>query len=172
MKNKLLLTALICLGQFIATSKTYIDNVTESKIEAKPSIVTVFLTGAQLGHKTEVKLVKGKNQLKFIGLSSKMDQGSIVVDIENKNMVILSVFFNNNFLAEIEKNPQVKAVLFGHIHQVFEAHVNGTFYASAPSTSFQVLPNTKTFTIEELTPGYRTIELYENKINSKVVWVE
>jgi uncharacterized protein (TIGR02231 family) len=78
-------------------------------IEMRPSTVTVFLTGAELGHTAEIKLEKGKNEIKFINLSSKMDQNSIVVDLDNKNVTILSVFFSNNYLAEMEKNPQVKA---------------------------------------------------------------
>lgn len=71
----------------------------------------------------------------------------------------------------IELNRQVKAVLFGHIHQVYENNLNGAFYASAPSTCYQVLPNTEMFTIEKLTPGYRVIEIDEDKLSSKVIWL-
>ncbi|HLP11658.1 MAG TPA: DUF4139 domain-containing protein [Flavobacteriales bacterium] len=84
------------------------DNVNNIETPSKPFGVTVFLTGAELGHTTEVKLQKGKNEVKFTGLSSKMDQESIVVDIADKNITILSVFFSNNFLAEMQKNPKVK----------------------------------------------------------------
>ena len=71
----------------------------------------------------------------------------------------------------IEQNPQVKTVLFGHIHQVFEKVVNGIFYASAPSTCYQVLPNTQMFTIEKLIPGFRVIELKGDQFTSKVIWI-
>ena len=71
----------------------------------------------------------------------------------------------------IKTNPQVKAVLFGHIHQVFEKNINGVFYGSTPASCYQVLPKTETFTIEKLNPGYRLIELNEDQFSSKVVWV-
>lgn len=72
----------------------------------------------------------------------------------------------------IKVNPQVKAVLFGHIHQVFEKNLNGAFYASAPSTCYQVLPETQMFTVEKITPGYRLIEINGDKLSSKVLWLE
>lgn len=77
----------------------------------------------------------------------------------------------NEFNKIIKTNPQIKAVLFGHIHQVFEKNVDGTFYGSAPATCYQVVPNTKMFAIEKLTPGYRLIELNENKFSSKIIWL-
>ena len=76
------------------------------------------------------------------------------------------------FINLIKLNPQVKAVLFGHIHQVFERNINGTFYGSAPASCYQVLPKTEMFTIEKLSAGYRLIELDGDKFSSKVVWVE
>lgn len=78
----------------------------------------------------------------------------------------------NEFNQIIKRNPEVKAVLFGHIHQVFEKLINSTFYGSAPSTSFQVLPNCEMFALERLAPGYRLIELEGNKFSSRVVRVE
>lgn len=78
----------------------------------------------------------------------------------------------NEFNEIIEKNSQVKAVLFGHIHQVFEKVLGKTLYASAPSTSFQVKSNTETFTLDKLTPGFRLIELDGENFTSKVIWVD
>lgn len=72
----------------------------------------------------------------------------------------------------IKSNLQVKAVLFGHIHQVFEKAINGIFYGSAPACCYQVLPKTETFTIEKLNAGYRLIELDGDKFSSKVIWVD
>ena len=76
------------------------------------------------------------------------------------------------FINIVKSNPQVKAVLFGHIHQVFEKSIDGTFYGSAPASCYQVVPKTETFTIEKLTAGYRLIELDGDKFSSKVIWVD
>lgn len=78
----------------------------------------------------------------------------------------------NEFNEIIEKNSQVQAVLFGHIHQVFEKVLGKTLYASAPSTSFQVKSNTEIFTLDKLIPGFRLIELDGENFTSKVVWVD
>ena len=77
-----------------------------------------------------------------------------------------------NFNDIVKIHSQIKAVLFGHIHQVFEKTVNGIFYGSAPAACYQVVPNTKTFTIDKLMPGFRLIELTGEKFSSKVVWIE
>lgn len=79
---------------------------------------------------------------------------------------------HSDFNKIIKENLQIKAVLFGHIHQVFEAKVNGTFYASAPATCYQVLPNTERFTMDKLIPGYRLIELTGSQFSSRIIWVE
>jgi len=82
--------------------------------------------------------------------------GMILLDCENFNSVV-------------KNNPQVKGVFFGHIHQAFEKNINGIFYGSVPSTSYQILPETKRFALDVLTPGYRLIELNVDKFTSKIV---
>ncbi len=71
----------------------------------------------------------------------------------------------------IRKNPQIKAVLFGHVHQVFEEIIDGVFYTSAPATSYQVVPRVDNFAVEKLVPGFKFISLQDNKFSSKVIWV-
>ena len=78
---------------------------------------------------------------------------------------------SENFNSIVKKNPQVKGVLFGHIHQVFESNIDKTFYGSVPSTSYQILPQTKRFVLDVLPPGYRIIELNGNNLSTKVVRV-
>ncbi len=58
--------------------------------------------------------------------------------------------------------PQVRAVLFGHIHQEHEGRKNGIYYASPPSTCIQFKPKTKDFQLDSLPQGYRWVELYPN----------
>ncbi len=109
MKKYLFTAFTLTLITFSAMSITP-EEVREVKAEAKPHQVTVFLTGAELRYKSSVTLVKGKNLVKFIGLSAKLDPNSIVVDVEKKNVVILSVFSNNNFLAMMTDNPKIKPI--------------------------------------------------------------
>ena len=99
-----------------------------------------------------------------------MHHHPIPVDSEWMDSYILKN--SDEFNEIIKSNKQVKAVLFGHIHQIFERSINGSFYGSAPASCYQVVPKTKTFTIDKLIPGFRLIELSGEKFNSRVVWVE
>ena len=97
-----------------------------------------------------------------------MHHHRLKVDSWLDGMILLD---SENFNSIVKKNPQVKGVFFGHIHQVFESIVNKTLYGSVPSTSYQILPQTKRFAPDVLPPGYRIIELNENSLSTKVVRV-
>ena len=62
----------------------------------------------------------------------------------------------------VKNNDRVKGVFWGHIHNVYESKLNQALLLSTPSTCFQSLPKSKTFTIDEnAKPGYRVIRLNE-----------
>ena len=111
-------------------------------------------------------LEKNKNQPTMVF----MHHHSIEINSPLMDQMILieKEKFNNI----IKENPQIHAVLFGHIHQVFERKLNDTLFLSSPATSYQILPQCNIFAVEKLTPGYRLIELNENKINSQIIWVD
>jgi 3',5'-cyclic-AMP phosphodiesterase len=58
--------------------------------------------------------------------------------------------------------PNVHTVLFGHVHQVFEQSLDDINCYSAPSTCFQFKRKRKRFTLENLPPGYRWLNLHED----------
>lgn len=78
----------------------------------------------------------------------------------------------NRFNEIVSKYKNVKAVFFGHIHQVFEKVENGILYASAPSTVYQVVPKADNFKVQKQMSGYRIISLGNDHLESNVVWVE
>ena len=118
-------------------------------------------------------------QLKNLEKNLKQNQKKpTIVFMHHHPVKINSAWLDEMILKDSEKfnniiksNTQVKGVLFGHIHQVFEKNIDGTFYGSAPACCYQVLPKTEMFTIEKLSAGYRLIELDGDKFTSKVVWV-
>lgn len=60
----------------------------------------------------------------------------------------------------IATHPEVRLVLFGHIHQEFSTrHAQAHLYA-CPATSFQFKPASDTFTLDEAPAGYRRLRLY------------
>lgn len=65
---------------------------------------------------------------------------------------------------------RLRAIAWGHIHQVYEAAMPMHKYYSAPSTCIQFLPHSEKFILDtQAGPGYRCFELLaDGKINS---WV-
>ena len=55
--------------------------------------------------------------------------------------------------------PQVKAVINGHVHQVFEQIVNGVRFISTPSSCYQFKPGSAEFALDDKPPGYRVLTL-------------
>ena len=64
------------------------------------------------------------------------------------------------FFAVLDRYPQVKLVLFGHIHQEFNRQRNGVHYLGSPSTSVQFEPQSSSFSLSHEKPGLRLLKLY------------
>ncbi len=64
------------------------------------------------------------------------------------------------FLAVLDRHPQVKLVLNGHIHQEFVAQRNGVDYFGTPSTCVQFKPQTPKLVIDDVGPGFRELKLH------------
>lgn len=62
----------------------------------------------------------------------------------------------------LHRHEQVKAVLFGHIHQEFSARAGHLFYLGAPSTCVQFKPRSLLYAVDTLPPGYRVLNLHAN----------
>jgi Icc protein len=78
-----------------------------------------------------------------------------------------------DFWKIISNYPKVQLVLFGHVHQEFEQVVNGIKCYSTPSTCFQFMRKQDEFGIENIPPGFRLIELYDDgRIETAVVHAE
>jgi len=64
-----------------------------------------------------------------------------------------------DFQAVVARYPQVRAVVFGHIHQAFDDRVRGVRYLGAPSTCAQFLPGAAESAVDHRPPGYRWLRL-------------
>jgi Icc protein len=70
---------------------------------------------------------------------------------------------SDRFLNTINKFPQIKAVVNGHIHQSFEYTAdNGVLFYGTPSTCVQFKPHSDAFAIDESSPGWRVLNLFED----------
>jgi Icc protein len=74
------------------------------------------------------------------------------------------------FLRLVKRHPDIKAVVWGHIHQPFEAKLYGTLMLGAPSSVANSLPGKETFTLDEKGPACRWLELRpDGNTSSEVV---
>jgi len=65
-------------------------------------------------------------------------------------------------LALIERFPQVRVVLCGHVHQPFAAKYGNLHLLASPSCCIQFATNCKDFTVSFEPPGYRWLRLYSD----------
>ena len=64
------------------------------------------------------------------------------------------------FFAILDQFDNIKNVIWGHVHQVFEGERNGVKLMSVPSTCVQFLPNSFDFAVDRENPGYRWLDLH------------
>jgi Icc protein len=63
------------------------------------------------------------------------------------------------FFAVLDRHARVRGVLFGHIHQTFEAERNGVRVLASPSTCVQFAKVRPRFGVDPRPPGYRWLGL-------------
>ncbi|MCA1991172.1 MAG: 3',5'-cyclic-AMP phosphodiesterase [Coleofasciculus sp. S288] len=67
---------------------------------------------------------------------------------------------SEELLKVIDRYPQVRLVVFGHIHQELERKRRGVRYLGTPSTCIQFMPESTEFGLDTSDPGFRLINLY------------
>ena len=77
------------------------------------------------------------------------------------------------FFAVIDRHPNVRGILWGHVHQSFDALRKGVRLLGTPSTCAQFKPHAENFELDPRPAAYRTLELYaDGSIVTEVVWME
>jgi 3',5'-cyclic-AMP phosphodiesterase len=62
----------------------------------------------------------------------------------------------------IKKYPKAKTIVNGHIHQEMDIQLDSVRVLTTPSTCFQFKPNSKSFSLDDKSPGYRWLNLYDD----------
>lgn len=81
------------------------------------------------------------------------------VDIASGWMDGIGLKNRDAFWAVVDKHPQVKAVLWGHIHQTFDQYRGNVRLLATPSSCIQFEAGSESFSVEEKAPGYRWLTL-------------
>lgn len=58
-----------------------------------------------------------------------------------------------------DQHPEVKGILWGHVHQQVDFERNGVKLMASPSTCVQFAPDLEDFRVDDKGPGYRWLEL-------------
>lgn len=84
------------------------------------------------------------------------------VDIDTKWMSSIGLRNSDDFWRIVDRFPQVKTVLWGHIHQEYDEYRKGVRLLATPSTCIQFKAGSVNFSVEERAPGYRWFEMLPN----------
>ena len=77
------------------------------------------------------------------------------------------------FLSRATSIGRVRAAIFGHVHQDYDAWHDGIRLLATPSTCRQFLPRADEFAVDDRPPAYRRIELQpDGSIESELIWVD
>lgn len=77
------------------------------------------------------------------------------------------------FLDVIDRHPQVRCVLAGHVHQEFDAVRDDVRMLTTPSTCAQFTPGTEHCVMDRRPPGYRWLELHDDgSLTTQVGWLD
>ena len=101
-------------------------------------------------------------------LSKNKDKHTLVclhhhpVVIGSKWLDQIGLVNSDQFFGIIADHPQVKAVLWGHVHQEFDEVRAGVRLLSCPSTCVQFKPKQSKFKLDSLAQGYRWLKLYKD----------
>ncbi len=69
----------------------------------------------------------------------------------------------------LSRHHNVKAILGGHVHQDFDRCQDGVRVITTPSTCVQFKPDSREFALDSLSPGWRTLQLFnDGRIETEV----
>ena len=78
----------------------------------------------------------------------------------------------NDFLERVAASGKVRLVIFGHVHQPYDADHDGIRILGTPSTCRQFAPKRTLFGVDDQPPAYRRIQLHEDgNFEHQLVWL-
>lgn len=77
------------------------------------------------------------------------------------------------FFEVIDRHPNVRTIVWGHVHQHHDTMRGAVRLLSTPSTCAQFRPGVAEFAVDTRPPGYRILELgVDGAVSTEVVWLE
>jgi Icc protein len=77
------------------------------------------------------------------------------------------------FWRVIDAHAHVRAVVWGHVHQVYDGRRGDVRLFATPSTGAQFLPQSDRYVVDSRPPAYRLFDLgWDGRIDTEVHWIE
>jgi Icc protein len=78
-----------------------------------------------------------------------------------------------SFWRVIDAHPHVRAVVWGHVHQVYDGQRGDVRLFATASTGAQFVPKSDRYAVDSRPPAYRSFDLHaDGRIDTAVHWVE
>lgn len=95
------------------------------------------------------------------------------VKINSSWMDAMGLINSEKFINIIDDFKQVKAVIWGHIHQEFECNRNNVRLLGTPSTCLQFKPESDAFDVDNKPPAYRRLLLKsDGSVDTNVIYLD
>lgn len=125
----------------------------------------VVLLNSQVPGQVHGHLADDQLQLLEQALTERPDLHTLIsfhhhpIDMQCEWIDGIGIKNSDKFHSLIKQHKNVKAVLWGHVHQASDRTINGVRYLSTPSTCIQFKPEQKDFALDDIAPGYRNLQL-------------
>lgn len=123
-------------------------------------LLSSWLPGCVHGQLSQASLEWLDRQLQLVG------EKPTLISLHHPPCLINSAWMDaialqnpEDFFAVIDRYPQVKIVLVGHIHQAFDNERCNVLYLGSPSTCVQFKPESVQFALDAVQPGFRLLTL-------------
>ncbi|MEN8214048.1 MAG: phosphodiesterase [Pseudomonadota bacterium] len=165
--DPLLAARYLCCGNVSCDGELQLDNWLLIFLDSsQPGRVDGELSAAELHRLQQLLLASGERHVMIFLHHPPVAIGSPWMDE-------IRLSSSEAFYALIDRFHQVKAVVFGHIHQQFESTRGEVSLIGSPATSVQFKPRTDTVELDVLPPGYRRFELFDNgSFSTSVEWLK
>jgi len=79
----------------------------------------------------------------------------------------------DEFWRVIDAHAHVRAVVWGHVHQVYDGHRGTVRLFATPSTGAQFLPKSERYAVDSRPPAFRQFDLHaDGRIETVVHWID
>ena len=75
----------------------------------------------------------------------------------------------DTFMQQMRSHKNLHAIIFGHIHQLWDSYDAHLRLLGTPSTCVQFKPLSEDFGVDDIDPGYRIITLQDDQFETRVV---